>query len=109
MTNKEKAIIIAKKNHQIYDDYYDSMQECIESAIQMAEWKDEQAIASLGGWSSEEPNFDCFCLVKTPEFPKNCECVVAEWDNDAKCFYLESNDMPIETWDKWKLIEKQTI
>lgn len=71
----------------------------------MAEWKDKQSIGSLGGWNNTKPREDCFCLVKTIEFPKNCEYVVAEWDNDAKMFYSESNDKPIVDWEKWKLIE----
>ena len=45
MTNEEKSINIAKKYHRIYDDYYDSMQECIESAREMAEWKETQMLA----------------------------------------------------------------
>lgn len=44
MTAQKKAIEIAKKSHVIYDDYYDSMQECIESAMQMHEWTKEQVI-----------------------------------------------------------------
>jgi hypothetical protein len=47
MNNNEKAIDIAKKYHRIYDDYYDSMQECIESAREMAEWKETQMLAIL--------------------------------------------------------------
>ena len=50
MTNEEKAIEIAKKFHVIYDDYYDSMQECIESAIQMHEWTKQQMIEKICKW-----------------------------------------------------------
>lgn len=47
--NKDKAIEIAKKHHRIYDDYYDSMQECIDSAMEMARWKDEQQKELVAG------------------------------------------------------------
>lgn len=40
--NIDKAIEIAQKHHVIYDDYYDSIQECIESCREAMEWKDEQ-------------------------------------------------------------------
>lgn len=55
-------------------------------AIEIAEWKDEQPILELGGWHTEEPTEDGWYLVDTPNFPKNCRCVVAEWDSHAK-FY----------------------
>lgn len=40
--NIDKAIEIAQKHHVIYDDYYDSIQECIESCREAMEWKDER-------------------------------------------------------------------
>lgn len=69
-----------------------------------AQWKDRQNIADLGGWQTEEPSIDCFCIVETDDFPKNCRYVVAEWDNDAKCFYSESGDSPI-SHTRYKIIE----
>ena len=47
MTDIEKAIEIAEKNHKVYDDYYDSLQECVTSAREMAEYKNNQFIAIL--------------------------------------------------------------
>lgn len=75
-----------------------------EILVKMAEWKDEQNIVDLGGWQTEKPTIDCFCLVETKDFPKNCQYIVAEWDNDAKCFYSESSDMPI-SYTRYKIIE----
>jgi hypothetical protein len=69
----------------------------------------QQPITEQGGWHTEPPTFDCFALLMTPAFPKNCHFVVAEWDNDAECFYSESFDFPIEKWDCWKLIQKNWI
>lgn len=40
--NIDKAIEIAQKHHVIYDDYYDSIQECIESCREAMQWKDEK-------------------------------------------------------------------
>ena len=70
----------------------------------MTQWKEEQNIVDLGGWQTEKPTIDCFCLVETKDFPKNCHYIVAEWDNDAKCFYSESSDMPI-SYTRYKIIE----
>lgn len=69
----------------------------------------QQPITEQGGWHTEPPTFDCFALLMTPAFPKNCHFVVAEWDNDAECFYSESFDFPIEKWDCWKLIQKNWV
>lgn len=71
-----------------------------------ADVKDNLPIVELGGWKKEEPDTDCYVLLMTEEFPKNCFYIVAEWDNDAKCFYSEASDMPIKHWDCWKLIER---
>lgn len=68
---------------------------------------DTKPIAEMDGWSIEPPTINCFVLLKTPEFPKNCEYVVAEWDNDAKCFYSEATDYPIKLWYKWMMIEER--
>ena len=40
--NIDKAIEIAQKHHVIYDDYYDSIQECIESCREAMQLKDKQ-------------------------------------------------------------------
>ena len=42
MSNEEKAKEIAKKHHVLYDDYYDSTQECIDSSVEAMEWKDNE-------------------------------------------------------------------
>lgn len=49
MTNEEKALEIARKYSQIYGSGlgFDSSIECYASAIQMAKWKDKQAIEYL--------------------------------------------------------------
>lgn len=117
MTNSEKAKEIAEVNkvdysdEDVYDIYghvyeEDSHAECFSSALAMAEWKDEQPIAEQEGWCEEEPTEDGWYLVDTPNFPKNCRFIVAEWDNDAKRFYSEASDSPID-YTKWKLIEKR--
>lgn len=58
-TPTEKAIEIAKKTHVIYDDYYDSIQECIESAMQMHEWDKQQFIEkACEFWGHKFPYID---------------------------------------------------
>lgn len=106
MNNEEKA---KKITDRIFESgfntnriFYDMAKN---AAMEMAEWKDNQPIMESGGWHTEQPTENGWYLVDTPDFPKNCECVVAEWDNDAKHFYSESSDYPIE-FRRWKLIEK---
>lgn len=114
MTNAEKAKEIADVNKVNYpgEDIYGRMYEenshaeCFFSAIEMAKWKDQQPISEQEGWHEEEPTEDGWYLVDTPDFPKNCCFIVAEWDNDAKHFYSEASDEPID-YEKWKLIEKR--
>ena len=86
-------------------------QTCYNLAMAVAQAKDnepvgEQPIMEAGGWHTEQPTEDGWYLVDTPDFPKNCECVVTEWDNDAKNFYDESSDYPIK-FRRWKLIERR--
>lgn len=101
--NEEKSIEIASS--QPFCDGNDNYREmALFGARKMAEFKDGQNIVDLGGWSTEEPTIDCFCLVESDDFPKNCRYVVAEWDNDAKCFYSESSDRPISC-TRYKIIE----
>ena len=69
----------------------------------------EQDIVSINEWHTNEPNEDCFALVMTKEFPKNCFFVVAEWDNDAKNFYLESTDSALHHWDCWTKIQPNKL
>ena len=119
MTNRDKAQAITNKHYNEWiaefiennnlskEDRNQLRFKLYNACNEMAEWKDEQTVKRLGGWSINEPDFDCFCIVKTAGFPKNCEYVVAEWDNDAKMFYSESNDEPIVDWEKWKLIERK--
>ena len=103
MTNKEKAKNISDEINCVGL----SCEQCRYAiAIKMADWKDKQPILELEGWHTEEPTEDGWYLVFTPDFPKNCYCVVAEWDNDAKCFFSEASDYPID-FRKWKLIERR--
>lgn len=44
MKNEEKADKIALNNCRYYGGEYDSYKECLDSAIEMAEWKTQQAI-----------------------------------------------------------------
>lgn len=105
MTNEQKAsqicdIVVAVDKDEI-------CREDVEDALlYMAEWKDEQSILELGGWHKEEPTEDGWYLIKSNDFPKNCECMVAEWDNDAKHFYSEASDFPV-SYKEWKLIERR--
>ena len=69
----------------------------------------EQDIVSINEWRTEAPDEDCFALVMTREFPKNCFFVVAEWDNDAKSFYLESTDSALLYWDCWTKIQPNKL
>lgn len=96
MNNEEKAKKITDKI------FYDMAKN---AAMEMAEFKDNQLIMESGGWHTEQPTEDGWYLVDTPDFPKNCHCVVAKWDNDAKNFYDEHSDSPIK-FHRWKLIEK---
>lgn len=83
-----------------------NIQPLVDALIEMANWKDEQSILELGGWHKEEPTEDGWYLIKSNDFPKNCECMVAEWDNDAKHFYSEASDFPV-SYKEWKLIERR--
>ena len=85
--------------------HFDCTSDCVDSAMDAINYKDSQPIIELGGWHKEQPTQDCFVLLMTPEFPKNCVFIVAEWDHDAKMFYEESSDMPVKQWDCWKLIQ----
>lgn len=69
----------------------------------------EQDIISINEWRTEAPDEDCFALVMTREFPKNCFFVVAEWDNDAKAFYSESTDDALQYWDCWSKIQSNKL
>lgn len=72
---------------------------------EMAEWKDKQSIEDLGGWKTEPPTFDCYCLIETDDFPKNCRYIVAKWDDYAEHFYSESDDEPV-SYKRYKIIHK---
>jgi hypothetical protein len=111
-TNEEKAREIANNcsteiiGAEVSDETYITTEpDCYDAALTMAKWKDEQPIMESDGWHTEEPTENGWYLVDTPDFPKNCECVVAEWDNDAKHFYDEHSDFPIK-FNRWKLIER---
>lgn len=70
MKNEEIAREIAKTHCEHYAGYLgvdaDSFKECKASALQMAEWKDEQPISELEGWHTMEdkPKRDCIILVE---------------------------------------------
>ncbi len=102
--NEKKAREIAFS--LVESEYDTAWTDCYCASLEMAEWKDEQPISEQGGWHEEEPTEDGWYLVDTPDFPKNCYFIVAEWDNDAKHFYSEATDEPID-YEKWKLIEKR--
>lgn len=103
MTNEEKAKEICMN---IVPPYIDFINQNYKTAMEMAKFKDEQPIMEGDGWHTEQPTEDGWYLVDTPDFPKNCCCVVAEWDNDAKSFYDEHFELPIR-FLRWKLIEKR--
>ena len=107
MNNEEKA---KKITDRIFESgfntnrtFYDMAKN---AAMEMAKFKDNQPIMESDGWHTEQSTEDGWYLVDTPDFPKNSECVVAEWDNDAKNFYDEHSDFPIK-FHRWKLIEKR--
>lgn len=47
MTNKELAYKIAKKHYRSAKQITDSQKECYDSALEMAQWKDEQYAKTL--------------------------------------------------------------
>lgn len=116
MTNEEKANEIARcdcqkhyKGFDLCNTYkFHEKNYCGRkaAALEAMEWKDKQPIKESGGWHTELPTEDGWYLVDTPDFPKNCHFVVAEWDNDAKNFYDEHSDYPIK-FIGWKLIERR--
>lgn len=107
MINEEKAKEIVEQ----YETKYDTCDldllwlDLQDVALQAMEWKDEQSILELGGWYKKQPTEDGWYLIKSNDRPKNCECMVAEWDNNAKQFYSEADDEPV-SYREWKLIEK---
>ena len=112
MNNEEKAREIANNcsteiiGAEVSDETYITTEpDCYNAALAMAQWKDDQPIMESDGWHTEQPTEDGWYLVDTPDFPKNCYCVVAEWNNDAKSFYDEHSELPIK-FHRWKLIEK---
>lgn len=103
MTNEEKAMDLSTYFSNVSEN---SIEAAYNSAIEMAEWKDKLPISELLGWHTEEPTEDGWYLVDTPNFPKRCGCIVAEWDNRVKSFYSEADDESIN-FNKWKLIERR--
>lgn len=69
MTNEQKARNIAIHEMRFYGDEFDSYKECRESAIKMAEWKDEQY--------SEEKN-ELLELVKMLPVNENNQTIVED-------------------------------
>jgi hypothetical protein len=89
MKNEEKAIEIAKENAYEWRDqeYGDvsSEEDCYESAMAMADFKDAQPISKLGCWHTEPPTEDGCYLAETFRIPyKNCHYIVAEYDTNAQ-------------------------
>lgn len=57
-----------------------------------------QPISEQEGWidfNVQHPTKDGYYLVKTPDFYKNCEFIVAEWSSHAERFYEEVFDKSI--------------
>jgi len=103
--NEILANSIAKKS----DFYEEDKPFLYETLLDFAKEKDKRPILEQGGWHKEEPTKDCFVLLMTEKFPKNCFYIIAEWDNDAQCFYSEETDEPIEKWDYWKELEENLL
>lgn len=59
MTNEKKAREIAEKTHTVWRDEegedISSQDDCYDSAMAMASFKDTQSISELGGWQTEPP------------------------------------------------------
>lgn len=108
MKNEEKAREIAKENAYEWRDqeYGDvsSEEDCYESAMAMADFKDNQPISELGGWHTEPPTEDGCYLAETFRIPyKNCHYIVAEYDTNAQAWYDEAYENEIEI-KRWKRI-----
>lgn len=108
MKNEEKATKIAKENAYVWRDqeYGDvsSEKDCYDSAMAMADFKDNQPIYELGGWHTEPPTEDGCYLAEATIIPyKNTEFLVAEYDTNAQCWYDEAYEDPIEI-KRWKKI-----
>lgn len=108
MKNEEKAREIAKENAYEWRDqeYGDvsSEEDCYESAMAMAYFKDNQPISELGGWHTEPPTEDGCYLAETFRIPyKNCHYIVAEYDTNAQTWYDEAYENEIEI-KRWKRI-----
>lgn len=58
MTNREKAQEIAKKYCEYYDGSKEADSTSYNSAMEMADFKDNQSISELGGWHTEPPTED---------------------------------------------------
>lgn len=73
-------------------------------ALEVARRKDEELISELGGWHTEPPTEDGCYLVEATNIPyKNSEYLVAEYDTNAKCWYDEAFENPIDII-RWKKI-----
>jgi hypothetical protein len=68
----------------------------------------EQYAASKTGWVSVNerlPEKQGHYLVRVlNSYPKNCDCIVAEFYEDNKTFYCESSDYAIKDAIEWKSI-----
>lgn len=105
---KEHCNWCGKPLSDCYDNLCGDLQDCIKEDA----WDEgyeacaNQPISEQEGWidfNDEHPTKDGYYLVKTPDFYKNCEFIVAEWSNHAERFYEEAFDNPIEV-KKYKLI-----
>lgn len=108
MTNEEKAKEIAEKTHTVWRDEegedISSQDDCYDSAMAMASFKDTQPISELEGWHTEPPTEDGCYLAEATIIPyKNSEFLVAEYDTNAQCWYDEAFENPIEI-ERWKRI-----
>lgn len=107
-TNEEKAKEIAIENsHEWRDQDYGLIStegNCYDSAMAMADFKDNQPISELGGWHTEPPTEDGCYLAETFRIPyKNCQYIVAEYDSNANAWYDEAYEKEIEI-KRWKKI-----
>lgn len=107
-TNEEKAKEIAIENSREWRDQdcglINTEEDCYDSAMAMADFKDTQPISELGGWHTEPPTEDGCYLAEATIIPyKNSDFLVAEYDTNAQCWYDEAYENEIEI-KRWKRI-----
>lgn len=102
--NIQKAKEIAAKYCEYYDGSKEADSTSYNSAMEMADFKDNQSISELGGWHTEPPTEDGCYLAEAKYIPYKNSCfLVAEYDTNAQCWYDEAYENPIEI-ERWKRI-----